>query len=42
MVVTTLVLEGWSNKLDPDHSVLTTVQTMFEGENTGWRERMDR
>jgi aarF domain-containing kinase len=25
VVVTTLVLEGWSNKLDPDHSVLTQV-----------------
>ncbi len=26
VVVTTLVLEGWSNKLDPTHSVLTQVQ----------------
>lgn len=26
VVVTTMVLEGWSNKLDPDHSVLCTVQ----------------
>jgi hypothetical protein len=26
VVVTTLVLEGWSNKLDPDHSVLTQVR----------------
>jgi aarF domain-containing kinase len=25
VVVTTLVLEGWSNKLDPDHSVLSQV-----------------
>ena len=26
-VVTTLVLEGWSSKLDPDHSVMTQVGT---------------
>ncbi len=25
VVVTTLVLEGWSNKLDPSHSVLVQV-----------------
>ena len=24
-VVTTLVLEGWSSELDPDHSVMTQV-----------------
>ena len=29
VVVTTLVLEGWSNKLDPDHSVL--MQASVEG-----------
>ena len=77
VVVTTLVLEGWSNKLDPDHSVLTQVgpaeppyivewtprssrapvcyafvhipccpslqvQTMFEGTNVPWRERLHK
>jgi len=42
VVVTTLVLEGWSNKLDPDHSVLSQVQKMFEGSNVPWRERMGR
>jgi predicted unusual protein kinase regulating ubiquinone biosynthesis (AarF/ABC1/UbiB family) len=26
VVVTTLVLEGWSNQLDPEHSVLAQVQ----------------
>ncbi|KAF5834796.1 ABC1 family-domain-containing protein [Dunaliella salina] len=29
VVVTTLVLEGWSNKLDSSHSVLVQVQKMF-------------
>ncbi|GIL43854.1 hypothetical protein Vafri_1448 [Volvox africanus] len=40
VVVTTLVLEGWSNKLDPDHSVLTQVQTMFEPVNVAWAHRI--
>lgn len=40
VVVTTLVLEGWSNKLDPDHSVLSQVQAMFEPENVPWGARM--
>ncbi|KAG2448971.1 hypothetical protein HYH02_005725 [Chlamydomonas schloesseri] len=40
VVVTTLVLEGWSNKLDPDHSVLTQVQQMFEPENVPWSHRI--
>lgn len=31
VVVTTLVLEGWSNKLDPDHSVLTQVRACGDG-----------
>ena len=39
VVVTTLVLEGWSNRLDPHHSVLAQVQGMFEPQNLGWRER---
>jgi hypothetical protein len=29
VVVTTLVLEGWSNKLDPDHSVLSQVGVAY-------------
>ena len=32
VVVTTLVLEGWSNKLDPNHSVLQQVQRLFDRE----------
>jgi len=40
VVVTTLVLEGWSNKLDPEFSVLTQVQSMFEPATRGWRERI--
>lgn len=40
VVVTTLVLEGWSNKLDPDHSVLTKVQHMFESTTLPWQQRL--
>jgi len=40
VVVTTLVLEGWSNKLDPNHSVLTKVQQMFEATSLPWRQRL--
>ncbi|GIL81924.1 hypothetical protein Vretimale_1497 [Volvox reticuliferus] len=40
VVVTTLVLEGWSNKLDPDHSVLSQVQAMFEPVNVAWAHRI--
>jgi hypothetical protein len=32
-MVTTLVLEGWSNKLDPHHSVLVTVK-VGDGESS--------
>ncbi|GAX81695.1 hypothetical protein CEUSTIGMA_g9123.t1 [Chlamydomonas eustigma] len=42
VVVTTLVLEGWSNKLDPDHSVLTQVKKMFEAADVPWGERIQR
>ncbi|MEW5312540.1 MAG: hypothetical protein WDW38_004169 [Sanguina aurantia] len=40
VVVTTMVLEGWSNKLDPTHSVLAQVQEMFAGENVSWGQRI--
>lgn len=40
VVVTTLVLEGWSNKLDPDHSVLQQVQGMFEPVAHKWHDRI--
>ncbi|KAK9864975.1 hypothetical protein WJX84_001100 [Apatococcus fuscideae] len=30
VVVTTLVLEGWSSQLDPSHSVLTEVEKMLD------------
>jgi aarF domain-containing kinase len=40
-VVTTLILEGWSNKLAPEHSVLTQVQSMFSPALLPWRSRMD-
>jgi aarF domain-containing kinase len=40
VVVTTLVLEGWSNKLDPTHSVLHQVQAMFEPSSFSWKDRI--
>jgi len=41
VVVTTLILEGWSNKLAPDHSVLSQVQGMFSPAMYSWHDRMD-
>ena len=32
MMVTTLVLEGWSSRLDPEHSVIEQVQRMISDE----------
>lgn len=40
-VVTTLILEGWSNKLAPEHSVLHQVQSMFSPALLPWRSRID-
>ena len=34
MVVTTLVLEGWSSQLDPSHAVLSQVQQMLAKESS--------
>ena len=44
VVVTTLVLEGWSNQLDPRHSVLEQVRSMFSAAPGGapWRDRVGR
>jgi aarF domain-containing kinase len=41
VVVTTLILEGWSNKLAPDHSVLSQVQGMFSPAMYSWHDRID-
>ncbi|WIA28428.1 hypothetical protein OEZ86_010973 [Tetradesmus obliquus] len=41
VVVTTLILEGWSNKLAPDHSVLSQVQGMFSPSMYSWHDRID-
>ncbi|KAL4440314.1 hypothetical protein ABPG75_003315 [Micractinium tetrahymenae] len=35
-VVTTMVLEGWSNQLDPDHSTLQEVKRMVVAAKGGW------
>lgn len=39
VVVTTLVLEGWSNRLDPHHSVLDQVQAMLHPSSTAGKLR---
>ena len=39
VVVTTLVLEGWSTKLDPDIRILCTLKNLLPQE---WRERAGR
>lgn len=41
VVVTTLILEGWSNKLAPEHSVLNQVKGMFSPAMYSWHDRMD-
>ena len=39
VVVTTLVLEGWSSKLDPRHSVLEQVEAIVSPK-TSWGQRL--
>jgi hypothetical protein len=39
VVVTTLVLEGWSSKLNPDLLILDRVKDMLA---TDWRDRVGR
>ncbi len=39
VVVTSLVLEGWSSKLDPDVRILETMREMLA---TDWADRMSR
>ena len=36
-VVATLVLEGWSNELDPSHTVLNEVKRVVAARQGGWR-----
>jgi hypothetical protein len=38
VVVTTLILEGWSNQLDPSHSVLTQVGHPSDTGATPWED----
>ncbi|KAK9808945.1 hypothetical protein WJX72_006758 [[Myrmecia] bisecta] len=40
VVVTTLVLEGWSSKLDPAHSILGQVETLVAADAASWGERI--
>jgi predicted unusual protein kinase regulating ubiquinone biosynthesis (AarF/ABC1/UbiB family) len=42
VVVTTLVLQSWSNQLDPQYSVLEQVRGMFTSGASKWRERVGR
>jgi aarF domain-containing kinase len=39
VVVTTLVLEGWSSKLDPGHSTLQEVQKIVRSDRNSWPKR---
>ena len=39
IVVTTLVLEGWSSKLDPDLHILDTMREVL---GSDWSERISR
>lgn len=39
VVVTTLVLEGWSSQLDPRHSVLEQVESIVSPKST-WGQRL--
>lgn len=41
VLVTTLVLEGWSSELAPDHSVLEQVRTVVAMDTKNWRERLN-
>ncbi|KAK9836261.1 hypothetical protein WJX81_000321 [Elliptochloris bilobata] len=40
VVVTTLVLEGWSSKLDPTHSVMDQVSAIVAPGTAGWAQRL--
>jgi aarF domain-containing kinase len=40
VLVTVLVLEGWSSKLSPDQSVLEEVKKVVAMDSQSWRERM--
>lgn len=42
VLVTTLVLEGWSNRLAPDHSVLGQVERLVAAEEASKRTLMER
>lgn len=38
VIVTTLVLEGWSSTLDPGHSIMDDVETAI-GASSGWGQQ---
>lgn len=41
VLVTVLVLEGWSSTLKPDHSVLTLVKNVVALDSCTWVERLN-
>lgn len=41
VLVTVLVLEGWSSTLKPDHSVLTAVKHIVALDSCTWIERLN-
>lgn len=40
VLVTILVLEGWSSKLAPERSILEEVKKVIAMDSQSWRERM--
>lgn len=40
VLVTVLVLEGWSSALKPEHSVLTEVKNLVAVDTSSWMERL--
>ena len=40
VLATVFVLEGWSSKLAPEHSVLEAVKGVVAMDSRSWRERM--
>ena len=42
VVVTTLVLEGWSNQLDPKHGILEQVESIVAPDAAPWGTRVSQ
>lgn len=42
VLITVLVLEGWSSELSPERSVLEEVKNVVATDTRSWRERMSQ